>query len=128
MRIVTSEPKHAKPLLDGDMRLHLAAQTGQGWATAQDECADDGVGCLVTIDSQAELDCLAPLNGTIFDQIWIGYRQGPNPTEPDGDWSWQCGATRSVRFHRVSLVMVNRVDWTCPVLPDRLPRLLLSIM
>ena len=62
------------------------------WMTAQNNCASVPNGCLVTINDQAEQNCVvANVNPTFANFPWTGYRQSGNGAEPAGGWSFQCG-------------------------------------
>jgi hypothetical protein len=64
------------------------------WSAARDRCANEGMGCIVTIDDQLEQDCIvAATNPTFPTFLWFGLSQSPSGSEPDGGWSWQCPAT-----------------------------------
>jgi hypothetical protein len=55
------------------------------------QCVTKSIGCLVTIDDQAENDCVAAATGVgIFRSVWIGYQQAPGSMEPAGGWGWAC--------------------------------------
>jgi Lectin C-type domain len=69
------------------------ACSGTGsWTTAQSYCTQ--VGALVTIQSQAEQDCVAaatnPTNGS---PVWIGAHQNADAPEPAQGWTWDDGTS-----------------------------------
>lgn len=64
------------------------------WEMAQAACAKLPSGCLVTINDQAEQDCIVQNVMPMFVNFpWIGFRQSPSGAEPAGGWSFQCGAS-----------------------------------
>ncbi|HEY5924295.1 MAG TPA: C-type lectin domain-containing protein [Kofleriaceae bacterium] len=67
--------------------------TGTGdWNVAQSYCAQ--VGCLATIESQAEQDCItAATQPTNASPVWIGSTQSDMQPEPRDGWTWACGAS-----------------------------------
>jgi hypothetical protein len=61
------------------------------WSAAQSYCTQ--VGCLATIESLAEQECIAAAtNPTNASAVWIGSFQA-TAQEPDGGWMWACGAS-----------------------------------
>lgn len=70
----------------------------QSWMGAQTSCTNAGVGCLVTIDNQAEQDCITFETMPMFPNalVWFGFRQSPTGAEPAGDWGWECGTSNYV--------------------------------
>lgn len=70
---------------------YYACSGSASWSTAQSYCTQ--VGCLATIESLAEQECIAAAtNPTNASAVWIGAFQS-TPQEPDGGWMWACGAT-----------------------------------
>lgn len=69
-----------------------------GWGDAQSSCEAAGLGCLVTIDNQAEQDCIAIQTMPMFPDalVWFGFRQSPSGAEPAGGWEWACGNSNYV--------------------------------
>ena len=68
--------------------------TKHSWQRAQEECEELPGGCLVTINDQAEEDCIVANVMPMFVNFpWIGYRQPQNGSEPDGSWSFVCGTS-----------------------------------
>lgn len=64
------------------------------WTSARDHCQSDGVGCLVTINDDAENNCIAAAtNPTFPDLVWFGFVQASSGSEPAGGWGWQCGSS-----------------------------------
>lgn len=70
----------------------------QNWTGAQASCMNAGVGCLATIDHQAEQDCIAIETAPSFPSalVWFGFRQSSSGIEPAGDWGWECGTSSYV--------------------------------
>ncbi|HEY5926870.1 MAG TPA: C-type lectin domain-containing protein [Kofleriaceae bacterium] len=65
-----------------------------GWATARNACANNGMGCIVTINNQTEQDCIAQRSQPVFpDNVWFGLRQSSSGSEPGGGWGWECGTS-----------------------------------
>jgi hypothetical protein len=65
----------------------------RSWFGARDACAPS-LGCLVTINSQAEHECIVAQTNPVYpDNVWIGLRQTMNASEPSGGWGWECGTT-----------------------------------
>jgi hypothetical protein len=61
------------------------------FAAARTRCTSDGIGCVVTIDDQAENDCIAAATTPMFpDLVWFGFFQSAAGGEPDGGWGWVC--------------------------------------
>lgn len=67
----------------------------QSYSGARGSCTNANVGCIVTINDQAENDCIAAATTPMFPSslVWIGYEQASNGSEPAGGWSWQCGTS-----------------------------------
>lgn len=67
----------------------------QSYAGARGSCTNSEIGCIVTIDDQAENDCIAAATLPTFPSalVWLGYEQSPSGSEPDGGWSWRCGTS-----------------------------------
>lgn len=64
------------------------------WQNAQQECQQISGACLVTINDQAEEDCIVTnVMPTFANFPWIGYHQSPNAAEPAGGWSFVCGTS-----------------------------------
>lgn len=62
------------------------------WFGAVASCPNAGLGCIVTINDQAEQDCITTHTTPVFaSYVWIGFYQSPIALEPDQGWSWQCG-------------------------------------
>ena len=75
------------------------ATTGkQSYSGASGSCASANVGCVVTINDQAENDCIAAATLPSFPSalVWFGYEQSSSGSEPAGGWSWQCGTSSYV--------------------------------
>lgn len=70
----------------------------QNWAGAQGSCMNAGVGCLATIEDQAEQNCIAIATVPSFPNalVWFGFRQSASGIEPAGDWGWECGTSSYV--------------------------------
>lgn len=52
----------------------------------------DRVGCLATIGSAAEQQCIFQRsNPGLPDFVWVGYRQAPGANLPQQLWTWSCG-------------------------------------
>jgi hypothetical protein len=68
------------------------ATTGQvSWTTARNTCTTFGMGCIVTINSQAEQDCIVARTNPVYpDNVWFGLRQSSTGAEPGGGWAWEC--------------------------------------
>jgi hypothetical protein len=63
----------------------------RSWSSARTYCTTTNAGCIATIDSQAENDCLAAATGPAFpDLVWFGWHQAAGAPEPSGGWSWEC--------------------------------------
>ena len=63
----------------------------QTWSGARTSCTASALGCIVTINSQAEQDCVATQTDPVFpDNVWIGLRQSSGGSEPAGGWGWEC--------------------------------------
>jgi hypothetical protein len=75
------------------------SQAKVNWATAAGSCTSAGLGCIVTINDQAEQDCITfstlPSSGNL---VWFGLRQSAAASEPDGSWGWECGASNYVQL------------------------------
>jgi hypothetical protein len=64
------------------------------WPEAQAACTTRGLGCLATIDSDAENACIDDNVMAVFPNlVWFGWRQLEDSSEPDGGWGWQCGSS-----------------------------------
>ena len=64
------------------------------WPDARDACASKQLGCLVTINNQAEQDCVALGSAPVYpNTVWFGFRQSSTGSEPAGGWSWECGTS-----------------------------------
>ena len=75
------------------------ATTGkQSYSGASGSCTAAGVGCVVTINDQAENDCIAAATIPWFPDalVWLGYEQASGGAEPGGGWSWQCSSSTFV--------------------------------
>ena len=68
------------------------SSSGQvSWPTARNVCAQNGMGCIVTINSQLEQDCIAQNTNPVYpDNVWFGLRQSASGSEPAGGWGWEC--------------------------------------
>jgi hypothetical protein len=76
-----------------------SATTGkQSYAGALGSCANANVGCVVTINDQAENDCIATKTLPSFPSalVWFGFDQSASGSEPAGGWSWRCGTSSYV--------------------------------
>jgi hypothetical protein len=63
----------------------------RSWTSARDTCVSSAIGCLVTINNQAEQDCVAQQAAPVFPNVvWFGLRQSASGNEPDGGWAWEC--------------------------------------
>jgi hypothetical protein len=62
------------------------------WAGAKGSCEGASInGCIVTINDQAEQDCITAATVPTFSTfVWIGYHQTSTNDEPLGNWAWQC--------------------------------------
>lgn len=69
----------------------------KNWWSARDACAQlSPTGCIATINSQAEQECIvqhAMPSFPMSNWIWIGYHQQPGTAEPLDGWEWQCPAS-----------------------------------
>ena len=66
----------------------------QTWTGARTSCANAGIGCIVTINDQAEQDCIAAQTMPVFpNNVWFGLRQDASGSEPQGGWDWECGSS-----------------------------------
>jgi hypothetical protein len=62
------------------------------WDVAEGYCKE--VGGLVTIDAQAEQDCVtAAAHPTNAEPVWIGYSQTAGAGEPANGWAWAYGSS-----------------------------------
>lgn len=69
----------------------------RSWSSAQGSCANGGLGCLATINDQAEQDCITAQTSPVYpDNVWFGFHQSMMGSEPAGGWSWQCGTSSYV--------------------------------
>jgi hypothetical protein len=70
------------------------------WGGAKAICESPTFGgCILTIDSMDEQNCMfANTTPTGSNLVWFGYRQDASPTEPAGDWKWECGSSAYVQF------------------------------
>lgn len=69
----------------------------QSWTSARDRCVSADLGCLATIDSDAENTCIAgATNPTFPNVVWFGWRQSASGQEPAGGWGWECGSSSFV--------------------------------
>jgi hypothetical protein len=82
---------------------YICSTTKRSWTSANTACASitssGSTGCLATINDQAEQNCIVTATNPMFANnnfVWFGFRQDANPTEPAGDWNWQCGASTFV--------------------------------
>lgn len=75
------------------------ASNKASWNGAKGSCAGSSInGCIVTIDDQAEQDCITQnTNPTFQSYVWIGYRQSSTSDEPDGNWAWECPGSSYVQ-------------------------------
>ena len=82
------------PAPAGCTQFRCAATDSCYWTAAQSYCTQV-TGCLATIESQEEQDCVAaastPSNGS---PVWIGAFQ-PAQTE---DWQWACGSSSYAKW------------------------------
>jgi Lectin C-type domain len=69
---------------------YFQCTTNRNWEDARVRCVDDGLGCLVTLDSAEENVCLASTLSAAQNRYWIGYRQTNGSVEPGGNWAWTC--------------------------------------
>jgi hypothetical protein len=61
------------------------------WPGAAGSCTNANLGCIVTINDQAEQNCITSNTVPTFSSyVWFGYRQDASPTEPAGNWAWEC--------------------------------------
>lgn len=68
------------------------------WNGAAQSCVNGNLGCLVTINDQAEQDCVVAAALPAFPNIvWFGYHQTSTSNEPAGNWSWECGTSNYVQ-------------------------------
>jgi hypothetical protein len=67
----------------------------QTYAGAIGSCTNAEVGCVVTINDQAENDCIAANTVPSFPSalVWFGFEQSASGTEPASGWSWHCGTS-----------------------------------
>jgi len=66
------------------------------WTGARDACVNGSLGCIVTISSQAEQDCVVQQVNPMFmnqQTVWFGFHQTSKSMEPAGNWAWQCGTS-----------------------------------
>lgn len=69
----------------------------QAWPNAASSCVSKGLGCIATIDDQAEQTCITTATVPMFpDIVWFGWKQAPGSPEPAGGWGWQCGTSAYV--------------------------------
>ena len=69
----------------------------RSWTAAASACGMQHIGCIVTINDQAEQDCIVAASNPVFpDVVWFGFVQAPNSVEPAGGWGWQCGSSTYV--------------------------------
>jgi hypothetical protein len=61
------------------------------WSAANTRCMANNIGCLVTLDGDAENTCVATTTSPTGNPIWIGYVQTDNSVEPAAGWTWACG-------------------------------------
>jgi hypothetical protein len=67
------------------------------WFDARDACASSQIGCLATINDQAEQDCITLAAHPVYpDTVWFGFRQSASGSEPAGGWDWECGTSSYV--------------------------------
>lgn len=68
------------------------ASNKASWTGARGSCAGGAInGCIVTINDQAEQDCITQHTTPSFQSyVWIGYRQSATTDEPAGNWAWEC--------------------------------------
>lgn len=74
-------------------------QTKATWPGARDACTNSGLGCIVTIDDQAEQDCITAATMPAYPNalVWFGFRQDPGADEPAGGWAWECPGSSYVQ-------------------------------
>lgn len=84
----------------GSSSCYYICGTGPGgagrrmWAGARDGCVSRGLGCLATIETDAENACIAMNITPVFpDVVWFGWVQDASGAEPAGGWGWQCGTS-----------------------------------
>lgn len=71
---------------------YYACDLAATWSVAQSFCGQ--VGCLATVESQAEQECIAAgTNPTNASPVWIGAYQVDGAHEPGTGWTWACGAS-----------------------------------
>lgn len=75
----------------GSASCYYACSGSASWSTAQSYCTQ--VGCLATIESQAEQECIAAATApTSSSPVWIGAYQ-VTADEPAQGWTWACGTS-----------------------------------
>ncbi|HEU0033714.1 MAG TPA: C-type lectin domain-containing protein [Kofleriaceae bacterium] len=68
--------------------------TSGSWAQSRDKCVAQDLGCLVTIESAAENQCIRDATLPVFPNLpYIGLYQPIGSSEPTGGWTWQCGSS-----------------------------------
>ncbi|HEY5952335.1 MAG TPA: C-type lectin domain-containing protein [Kofleriaceae bacterium] len=76
----------------GSSSCYYACNGPASWGVAQNYCMQ--VGCLATIESQAEQDCItAATNPTNASPLWFGAYQLDPANEPKQGWTWACDAS-----------------------------------
>ena len=67
------------------------------WQAANTRCSTAGIGCLATIDSAAENQCITDATSPSFPGlVWFGWRQSAAGPEPAGGWGWECDSSTFV--------------------------------
>lgn len=78
----------------GTSSCYYRCSTARDWASANTFCAANNIGCLATIESQVEQNCLVAETAPGFPQfVWFGLRQASGANEPAGGWGWACGTS-----------------------------------
>jgi hypothetical protein len=64
----------------------------QSWTGARGSCPNANLGCIVTINDQAEQNCITAETVPSFPSslVWFGWKQDPAAMEPDQGWGWEC--------------------------------------
>jgi Lectin C-type domain len=66
----------------------------RSWSAANSFCVSESLGCLVTINSTAEQQCVTTATSPNFpDVVFTGWVQASGSTEPAGGWGWTCGTS-----------------------------------
>jgi len=92
-RVCPSAPSGCVAFTCGTASCYYAC-AARTWSAAQTRCQTAGVGCLATINDDAENLCITAATNPVFpDLVWFGFVQATGSVEPGGGWGWTCGSS-----------------------------------